>query len=90
MLAALRTHVVIREESDDFALLYDPDTGESFVLDPVGVFVCRRMDGAHGIKQIIAESGAFFEGVPDDAPDQVRAFVESLVGKNLACLTSAE
>lgn len=89
MPATLRSQLVVRVESDDFALLYDPDTGESFVLDPVGVFVCRRLDGAHHIEQIVEESGAFFDGVPDDAPAQVRAFVESLIGKNLAYLQNA-
>ena len=89
MQATLRPQVVIREESDDFALLYDPDTGESFVLDPVGVFVCRRLDGGLSVEQIVAESDAFFDGVPEDAAAQVRAFVESLVGKNLAYQQSA-
>jgi len=31
--------VVLREEFDDWAVLFDPDTGESFAVDPVGVFI---------------------------------------------------
>lgn len=67
MQAILKPHLVLRVEDDDFALLYDPDTGESFVLDPAGVFVCRRLDGAHSMKQIVEESGAVFAGIPEDA-----------------------
>lgn len=84
MPAILKPHVVLRVEDDDFALLYDPDTGESFVLDPVSVFVCRRLDGARSMEQIVAESGAVFAGIPEDAPAQIRAFVERLVAKGLA------
>ena len=90
MLATLKPQVVVREESDDFALLYDPDTGESFVLDPVGVFVCRRLDGTRDIERIVAESGGIFDGVPEEAAAQVRAFVDSLIGKKLACPQGAE
>ena len=37
--------VVLREEFDDWAVLFDPDTGNAFGLSPVGVFVWKLLDG---------------------------------------------
>jgi len=84
MLAMLMSQVVLRVEGDDYALLYDPHTGESFALDPEGVFVCQRLDGGHSIEQIVEESCSVFDSVPEDAASQVKAFVETLIDKNLA------
>ncbi len=84
MQAQLKSHVVIRVESDDYALLYDPHTGESFVLDPVGVFICQRLDGEHTVGRIVEESSVAFDGMPENAAVQVKEFVEDLVAKNLA------
>ena len=30
--------IVLRIEFDDWAILFDPDTGEGFTINPVGVF----------------------------------------------------
>ena len=37
--------LVLREEFDDWAVLFDPDTGDSFGLNPVSVFIFKRLDG---------------------------------------------
>lgn len=47
--------VVPREEFDDWAVLFDPDTGNAYGLDPVGVFIWKRLDGSHTIKNILKE-----------------------------------
>ena len=38
--------VVLREEFDDWAILFDPDTGNAFGLNPTGVYLWKLLDGS--------------------------------------------
>ncbi len=37
---------VIREEYDDWAILFNPDTSEAYGLNPISVFIFKRLDRA--------------------------------------------
>ena len=76
--------VVLREECDGYALLVDPDVPRSFVLNPVGLFICRGLDGTRSALQIAAAVRDAFNGAPDEAGEQVQAFVDVLVERGLA------
>ena len=39
--------IVLREEFEDSAILYNPDSGSTFGLNPLGVFIWKRLDGHH-------------------------------------------
>ncbi len=75
--------IVLREEFDDWALLFDPDTGDSFGLNPVCVFIYKRLDGKHTIEDIMIELRAECKNAPDDAERYVIEFVEDLVNKGV-------
>ena len=62
--------IVLREEFDDWAILFDPDTGHAFGLNPLGVFVWQRLDGEHSIQDIISELKESCEDVPGNAQEQ--------------------
>ncbi|RPJ86136.1 MAG: PqqD family peptide modification chaperone, partial [Acidobacteria bacterium] len=47
--------VVLREEFDDWAVLFNPDTAEAVGTNPVGVAVWKRMDGKRSIEDIASE-----------------------------------
>lgn len=70
--------VVLREEFDDWAVLFHPDTAEAVGINPVGVALWKRMDGTHSLTDLVAELGELFSGVPGSAPEEVAAFVEDL------------
>jgi len=76
--------LVLREEFDDWAILFDPDTADTFGLNPVSVFIFKRLDGRHDLPAIMAELRDACEGVPDDAEHSVTVFIEELVGKGYA------
>jgi SynChlorMet cassette protein ScmD len=76
--------VVLREEFDDWAILFDPDTGDAFGLNPVSVFVWKRLDGTHTVDRIIDELKAECEDVPEDAEEHVATFIGELVERGLA------
>ena len=77
-------NVVLREEFDDWAILFDPDTGGGFSVNPVSVFIWKRLDGKHTAEEIVAELRESCEDVPDDADAHLREFVGELVERGLA------
>ena len=76
--------VVLREEFDDWAILFDPDTGNAFGLNPVGVFIWKRLDGQHEIDEILKELRDHAEDVPEEAKDHLNGFINDLVEHGLA------
>lgn len=70
--------VVLREEYDDWAVLFDPETANAVGINPVGVFIWRLLDGRNSVEQIAARVADGFDEVPGSAPEEVRAFVERL------------
>ena len=76
--------IVLREEFDDWAVLFDPDTSEAYGLNPVSVFIWKRLDGKNTIADIVRELGKECEDMPGEAIDHVNKFVEELVEKGYA------
>ncbi len=77
--------VVLREEFDDWAVLFDPDTGETYGLDPVGVFIWKLLDGNNDIPEILEKLRQACEGgIPEEAPDHLSEFIEDLTNRGLA------
>jgi len=76
--------IVLREEFDDWAVLFDPETGNAHGLNPLGVFVWKRLDGKHTIDDVLEELKAECEDVPPEARDEVAGFVEDLIKNGLA------
>ena len=69
---------VLREEFDDWAVLFNPDTADAVGINPVGVAVWKLMDGQHTLEGIVAEARDRFADVPDGAAGDVTAFVDDL------------
>jgi SynChlorMet cassette protein ScmD len=70
--------VVLREEFDDWAVLFNPDTANAVGINPVGVAVWKLMNGQNSIDWIVAEVRNQFDEVPDSVPDEIRSFIERL------------
>ena len=70
--------VVLREEFDDWAVLFDPDTANAVGINPVGVTVWKLMDGKLSLKELVDEIKDRFADVPDAAIDDLTAFVNKL------------
>jgi SynChlorMet cassette protein ScmD len=76
--------IVLREEFDDWAVLFDPDSGNAFGLNPVSVFIWKQLDGRHTVQDILEKLGKECADAPDDAETYVRAFLEDLSKAGLA------
>lgn len=77
--------IVFREEADDWAILFDPTSGETYGLDPISIFVWKKLDGKHSIEEIINElKKVCIDDVPDHALQDVTDFVNDLISKKIA------
>ena len=70
--------VVLREEFDDWAILFNPDTAAAVGINPVGVAVWKKMDGRKSIEDIVVDVQAGFADVPGTALEEVAAFIDGL------------
>ncbi len=80
-------HVVLREEFDDWAVLFNPDAAVGFGgfgLNPSGIFVWKLLDGKHSVDDLLEKLSHCAEDVPEHAIVDLRVFVRALVVGGLA------
>jgi SynChlorMet cassette protein ScmD len=70
--------VVLREEFDDWAVLFNPENADAIGTNPVGVAVWKRLDGARTLEQIVAEIKNEFADPPETISTEVSEFVDKL------------
>jgi len=75
--------IVLREDFDDWAILFDPDTGEGFGLDPISVLIWKQLDGKHTIDDIVANLQDVCDETPPEAVAHVTDFIATLMEKGL-------
>lgn len=76
--------IVLREEFDDWAILFDPDTGDASAINPVSVFIYKHLDGQHTVPDIVAKLKKECEDVPENAETEVQEFIQQLLDKGYA------
>jgi SynChlorMet cassette protein ScmD len=74
-------NIVLREEFENKAFLYDPDTGDTFPLNPAGVLIWKHLDGNHTVDALIDKIEQHFDNVPESAMGHIRDFIEALSEK---------
>ncbi len=70
--------LVLRVESDECALLFDPDSGRVHLLNPSAVAVWQRLDGRLTLGEIVAALGEEFDGMGAECGEQVVALARDL------------
>ena len=69
---------VLREEFDDWSVLFNPDTADAVGVSPVGVMIWKLMNGTHTVSDIAASLTEGFSDVPTNVAEDVAAFIEDL------------
>lgn len=69
---------VLREESDEWAVLFDPDAPETAGVNPIGVAIWKLIDGKRSVDDIVAKIGTRFRDVPGSVSEDVCEFVDRL------------
>lgn len=75
--------IVLREEFEESALLYNPASGSTFGLNPLGVFIWKRLDGFHSEEDILKELKEHCENIPEDVDAHLKGFIHSLLKQGL-------
>jgi len=75
---------VFRIEHDDWAVLFNPSTAETYGLNPVGIFIYKLLDGKHSLSDIADLLQLSFINMPDDAESKLYSYLESLIEKGIA------
>jgi len=70
--------VVLREEFDDWAVLFNPDTAGAVGINPVGVAVWKLMNGERNLEEIVTYVKEEFHDVPGSVDQEVTDFVGNL------------
>ncbi len=70
--------LVLREEFDNWALLFDPDTGKAVALNPVGVCIWKLLDEKHTEEMIREYIIQNFDEVPEHANVDLEEFLGDL------------
>ena len=71
--------IVFREEFDDWAVLFNPDTGKGFGINPVGVYIWKHLDGRLTMGEIADKLNKACEEAPADTEAFVTAFIDQLL-----------
>ncbi len=75
-------NIVIREEFDDWALLFDPDTGRVFGINPTGVMVWKHMDGTRSLEKISRYIAHTFDKDYTEIIKDISDFLDRLIQNN--------
>jgi SynChlorMet cassette protein ScmD len=69
---------VLREEFDDWAILFNPDTADAYGINPVGVAIWKQIDGRKTQAEIALAAANQFAGVPETITGDVAVFLREL------------
>ncbi len=73
-----KDQIVLREEFDDWALLFDPDTGIICGVNPTGVQVWKMIDGKRTVQDISRTIRDSHPDAPDSVIDDITAFMNEI------------
>ena len=75
--------VVLREEFDDWAVLYNPDNAEAVGANPSGVDIWKRLDGTKSVNEIVKQIKQEYRNVSESADVEIFDFIDKLVKRGL-------
>jgi SynChlorMet cassette protein ScmD len=82
--AVVNPLIILREEFDDQSLLFDPETGHTYAINPIGVLVWKHLDGHHNLADITNIICKYYETTFSDVITHIEDFVETAVNLGLA------
>jgi len=81
--------VVLREEFDDWAVLYNPDTAHAVGVNPTTVTVWKLLDGRRSVADVVRAAVGSYASVPEGAEADVESVLTRLVDEGFAGVEGA-
>lgn len=80
----IKPNIVLREEFDDWAVLFDPDTGKTCGISPTGVFIWKQLDGTKNKDDILKVMITVYgDDIQEEAASDYDKFIEQLLKYDL-------
>ena len=76
----LSSNLVFRKEFDKSGLLFNPDDGKIFTLNPTTAFICERLQEGCTREEILAAMRQKIQNIPPEVEKDLDAFLEQLRG----------
>ena len=73
--------IVLREEFDNWAILYNPDTSDAIGINPVGISIWKMIDGTRDVTDFEEEIKRNFSQVPASISSDIESFLNELEKK---------
>jgi len=70
--------MILREEFDDWAIIFNPDNGQAFGLNPTSVFIWKQLNGKNSISEIIEKVKNNCANVSNEVEDHINKFIVQL------------
>jgi SynChlorMet cassette protein ScmD len=80
--------VVLREEFDDWAVLYNPDNAEAVGTNPIGVEIWKNLDGKRSVDDIVAGIQKEYNNISENVDTDIQAFIQKLLEHGLIGISS--
>ena len=78
-IPTVKPRIMLREDFDDWGILFDQDNARSSGINPIGVEIWKLMDGERNVEEITAELRGAVEDPPEHISDDVVLFITSLI-----------
>jgi len=75
--------VVFRDDFDDYAILFNPETGLAFGVNPVGALIWKLLHNEVDIMDLTHQITEACSDIPSDVEYQVREFVMTMLEQGL-------
>jgi SynChlorMet cassette protein ScmD len=82
-LFRVKQSVVLREEADGWGTLFEPETGNTFAINPISVFIWSSLDGTRCSEQIASEIASRCTDAPEDVVSHVDLLIDKLAERGL-------
>ena len=76
----LSAHLLFRIEADGTGILFDPNDGQTFLLNRTSALICRCLEKGTDKAAISAAIAAHADHVPETAEAELETFLETLRG----------
>ena len=78
-LPSVLPQISLREEFDDWALLFNPDTGKAVGLNPTGVTIWRYLADNKDLTSIIQVLNDEYDPLPEDPAEDIHSFCDQII-----------
>jgi len=79
----INPEAVFREEFDDWGIIFNPDTGNIFGVNPISALIWKNINGKNTIADIHNKIKDTVTDMPDNSLGQIESYINQLVQKDL-------